>query len=282
MNYEFGRFGGQFVPQPVVNALKELEKAYNEAIVDPSFIEEYNYYMKYYVGRPSPLYYAESLSKKLGGAKIYLKREDLNQTGAHKINNTIGQILLAKRMGKTKIIAETGAGQHGVATATAAAMFNMECEIFQGEIDMDRQALNVFRMEMLGAKVTSVTQGTKTLADAVDYAINKWVERIEDTFYLLGSAVGPHPFPTIVKNFQKIIGEEAKKQIIEAEGRLPDYLIACVGGGSNAIGLYTDFLKDKDENDQISLDDLSDEDIKPNEIDKLKDYSKPCRHYDSR
>ncbi len=246
MNYEFGRFGGQFVPQPVVNALKELEKAYNEAIVDPSFIEEYNYYMKYYVGRPSPLYYAESLSKKLGGAKIYLKREDLNHTGAHKINNTIGQILLAKRMGKTKIIAETGAGQHGVATATAAAMFNMECEIFQGEIDMDRQALNVFRMEMLGAKVTSVTQGTKTLADAVDYAINKWVERIEDTFYLLGSAVGPHPFPTIVKNFQKIIGEEAKKQIIEAEGRLPDYLIACVGGGSNAIGLYTDFLKDKD------------------------------------
>jgi tryptophan synthase beta chain len=246
MNYEFGRFGGQFVPPPVVKALEELEKAYNEAINDPAFIEEFKYYMKDYVGRPSPLYFAENLTKKLGGAKIYLKREDLNHTGAHKINNTIGQILLAKRMGKTKIIAETGAGQHGVATATAAAMFDMECEIFQGQIDMERQQLNVFRMEMLGAKVTGVTQGTKTLADAVDYAIMQWVDRIEDTFYLLGSAVGPHPFPTIVKNFQKIIGEEAKKQILEAEKRLPDYLIACVGGGSNAIGLFTEFLGDKD------------------------------------
>jgi len=244
MNYEFGRFGGQFVPPPVIKALQELEQAYNEAMKDPSFLEEFQYYMKYYVGRPSPLYYAENLSKKLGGAKIYLKREDLNHTGAHKINNTIGQILLAKRMGKTKIIAETGAGQHGVATATAAAMFNMECEVFQGQLDMERQELNVFRMEMLGAKVTAVTRGTKTLSDAVDYAIMQWVDRIEDTFYLLGSAVGPHPFPTIVKNFQKIIGEEAKQQILEAEGRLPDYLIACVGGGSNAIGLYTEFLND--------------------------------------
>ena len=243
---EYGKFGGQFVPPVVVEALKEVEVAFNEAINDPKFIEEFRYFLKNYVGRPSPLYYAEALTKKTGGAKIYLKREDLNHTGAHKINNTMGQILLAKRMGKKKVIAETGAGQHGVATATAAAMFGMECEIFQGEIDMERQKLNVFRMEMLGAKVTGVGQGTKTLADAVDYAIGKWVERIDDTFYLLGSAVGPHPYPTMVKFFQKIIGEEAKKQIIEAEHRLPDYLIACVGGGSNAIGLFTDFIDDKE------------------------------------
>lgn len=246
MQFEFGRFGGQFVPPPVVSALQELEQAFNEAIEDPSFIEEFKYYLKDYVGRPSPIYYCENLTKELGGAKIYLKREDLNHTGAHKINNTIGQILLAKRMGKTKIIAETGAGQHGVATATAAAMFGMECEIFQGAIDMERQRLNVFRMEMLGAKVTGVTQGTKTLADAVDYAIGQWVERIDDTFYLLGSAVGPHPYPTIVRTFQKIIGEEAKAQMIEHEGRLPDVIMACVGGGSNAIGLFADFLEDKD------------------------------------
>ena len=245
MNYEFGRFGGQFVPPPVISALQELEKAFEEAKQDESFIKEFKYYLKNFVGRPSPLYYAERLTKKLGGAKIYLKREDLNHTGAHKINNTIGQILLAKRMGKTKIIAETGAGQHGVATATSAAMFGMECEVFQGQTDMDRQQLNVFRMEMLGAKVTAVTQGTSTLADAVDFAINKWVERIDDTFYLLGSAVGPHPFPTMVKYFQKIIGEEAKKQIIAQESRLPDYLIACVGGGSNAIGLFTEFINDE-------------------------------------
>ena len=242
---EFGRFGGQFVPPVVVEALNEVEKAFNQAIQDESFIEEFKYYLKNYVGRPSPLYYAERLTKKYGGAKIYLKREDLNHMGAHKINNTIGQILLAKRMGKTKVIAETGAGQHGVATATAAAMFGMECEVFQGRIDMERQQLNVFRMELLGAKVTGVDQGTATLADAVDYAIGKWVERIDDTFYLLGSAVGPHPYPTMVKYFQKIIGEEAKKQILEAEGRLPDYLVACVGGGSNAIGLFTDFLNDE-------------------------------------
>ncbi len=223
MTLEFGRFGGQFVPPEVKIALDELELAFNEAIKDPSFLEEYRYYLNQYVGRPSPLYYAERLTKQCGGAKIYLKREDLNHTGAHKINNTIGQILLAKRMGKHKIIAETGAGQHGVATATAAAMFGMECEIFQGETDMIRQKLNVFRMEMLGAKVTAVTQGTKTLSDAVDLAINEWIKRIDDTFYLLGSAVGPHPYPTIVKFFQKVIGEEAKKQILTSEGRLPDF-----------------------------------------------------------
>lgn len=246
MKTQFGKYGGQFVPPQVIQALNELEVAFEEAKNDPSFIEEFKYYLKDYVGRPSPLYYAEALTKKLGGAKIYLKREDLNHTGAHKINNTIGQILLAKRMGKKRIIAETGAGQHGVASATAAAMFGMECEIYQGELDTKRQRLNVFRMEMLGAKVTPVTQGTKTLSDAVDYAINEWVKRIDDTFYLLGSAVGPHPYPSIVKYFQKIIGEEAKKQIIEKEERLPDYLIACVGGGSNAIGLFTDFLEDEE------------------------------------
>ena len=246
MATEFGRFGGQFVPPPVIAALEELELAFNDAKNDPSFIEEFKYYLKHFVGRPSPLYYAKNLSEKLGGAKIYLKREDLNHTGAHKINNTVGQILLARRMGKTKVIAETGAGQHGVATATAAAMFDMDCEVFQGAVDVERQKLNVFRMEMLGAKVTSVNQGTKTLADAVDYAIGKWVERIDDTFYLLGSAVGPHPYPTIVKFFQKIIGEEAKKQMIIQENKLPDYVIACVGGGSNAIGIFTDFIKNKE------------------------------------
>ncbi len=246
MENEFGRFGGQFVPEIVVKALKELEVAFYEAIEDPAFMEEYRYYLKHFVGRPSPLYYAKRLTEELGGAKIYLKREDLNHTGAHKINNTVGQILLAKRMGKRKVIAETGAGQHGVATATTAAMFGMDCEIFQGQLDMERQKLNVFRMEMLGAKVTKVDSGTKTLADAVDYAIGKWVERIDDTFYLLGSAVGPHPYPTMVKYFQKVIGEEAIQQIQEQENKLPDYLIACVGGGSNAIGLFTEFLPHKE------------------------------------
>lgn len=246
MKTQFGQYGGQFVPPVVVSALEELEKAFYEAIEDETFLEEFKYYLKDFVGRPSPLYYCDNLTKKYGGAKIYLKREDLNHTGAHKINNTIGQILLAKRMGKTKIIAETGAGQHGVASATAAAMFGMECEVVQGQVDIERQALNVYRMELLGAKVTSVTQGTQTLADAVDFAIDKWVQNIEDTFYLLGSAVGPHPYPTIVKYFQKIIGEETKKQVAEKEGKLPDYLVACVGGGSNAIGLFTDFLEDKD------------------------------------
>ncbi|MCT4598888.1 MAG: tryptophan synthase subunit beta [Vallitalea sp.] len=241
MKHEFGKFGGQYVPQPVIKALDELEIAFNEAINDENFKKEYMYYLKDYVGRESPLYFAENMTKKLGGAKVYLKREDLNHTGAHKINNAIGQILLAKRMGKKKIIAETGAGQHGVATATAAALFDMECEIFMGEEDTIRQKLNVFKMELLGAKVTAVTRGTKTLSDAVDEAIETWVERIEDTFYLLGSAVGPHPYPTMVKEFQKIIGEEALKQIKEKEGKLPDYCIACVGGGSNAIGLFHEF-----------------------------------------
>jgi len=245
MEFQYGKFGGQFVPGPVINALNELETAFNQAIQDPTFIEEFKYYLKDYVGRPSPLYFAENLTKQLGGAKIYLKREDLNHTGAHKINNTIGQILLAKRMGKKKVIAETGAGQHGVATATTAAMFDMECEIFQGTKDMERQKLNVFRMDMLGAKVTGVSSGTKTLADAVDEAIGQWVDRIDDTFYLLGSVVGPHPYPSIVRYFQKIIGEEAKKQIIEREKKLPDYIMACVGGGSNAIGLFADFIEDK-------------------------------------
>ncbi len=242
MPHEFGRFGGQYVPEPVIQALKELEVAYDEAIQDAEFIKEYKYYMKDYVGRENPLYYAQNLTKRLGGAKIYLKREDLNHTGAHKINNAIGQILLAKRMGKKKVIAETGAGQHGVATATAAALFDMECEIFMGAEDMQRQALNVFRMELLGAKVVSVTSGTQTLSDAVDAAITYWVENVEDTFYLLGSAVGPHPYPTMVREFQKIIGEEALEQIQQKEGRLPDYCIACVGGGSNAIGLFSAFV----------------------------------------
>ena len=246
MKTEFGRFGGQFVPPPVIKALKELEIAFDEAIKDPAFKESFHYYLKQYVGRENPLYFAENLSRSLGGAKIYLKREDLNHTGAHKINNTIGQILLAKKMGKTKIIAETGAGQHGVATATAAALFGMECEIFQGTVDMERQKLNVYRMEMLGAKVTGVSQGTATLSDAVDFAILQWVNRIDDTFYLLGSAVGPHPFPSIVRYFQSVIGEEARRQIIEQESRLPDYVIACVGGGSNAIGLFQGFLDQND------------------------------------
>ncbi len=244
-NHEFGPFGGQFVPEIVKEALNELEVAFEEAKQDPLFEKEFKEILTQYVGRESPLYYADNLTKHLGGAKIYLKREDLNHTGAHKINNTIGQILLAKRMGKKKIIAETGAGQHGVATATAAALFGMECEIFQGKDDMERQKLNVHRMEMLGAKVTSVDTGTKTLSDAVDFAIQKWVERIEDTFYCLGSAVGPHPFPSIVRYFQGVIGAEAKRQILTQENRLPDYLVACVGGGSNAIGLFQSFLDDE-------------------------------------
>lgn len=248
MKNEFGRFGGQYVPEQVVEALKALEKEFEKAINDDDFIEEYNYYLKEYVGRENPLYYAKNLSEGLGGTKIYLKREDLNHTGAHKINNAIGQILLAKRMGKKKIIAETGAGQHGVATATAAAMFDMDCEIYMGEEDTIRQELNVFKMRLLGAKVVSVTEGTKTLSDAVDAAIKTWVERIDDTFYLLGSVVGPHPYPTMVREFQKIIGNEAIKQIHEKEGKLPDYCIACVGGGSNAIGLFNAFIPHEEVN----------------------------------
>ncbi len=239
---QFGRYGGQFVPPPVIKALNELEEEFEKALKDPSFKEEYMYYLNDYAGRPSPLYLANNMTNDLGGAKIYLKREDLNHTGAHKINNTIGQILLAKRMGKKKIIAETGAGQHGVAAATAAALFGLECDIYQGTEDMIRQELNVFRMEMLGAKVHGVNAGTQTLSDAVDAAIGAWVEEVEDTFYLLGSVVGPHPYPTMVREFQKIIGEEAMKQIKEKEDRLPDYCIACVGGGSNAIGLFNAFI----------------------------------------
>ncbi len=244
MKHEYGNFGGQYVPKEVVRALDELELNLKEALTDEEFISEYKNYLRNFVGRPSPLYFAENLTKELGGAKIYFKREDLNHTGAHKINNTIGQMLLAKRMGKKKVIAETGAGQHGVATATAAALFGLECEVFMGEEDMRRASLNVYKMELLGAKVTAVKTGTRTLADAVDYAINQWVERLEDTFYCLGSAVGPHPYPYMVTMFQKIIGEEVREQIMRAEGKIPDYLIACVGGGSNAIGLYHEFLDD--------------------------------------
>ena len=242
---EFGQFGGQYVPELLIPALEELEAAYLKYKDDPEFKEEFEYYLKEYVGRPNPLYYAERLTEKLGGAKIYLKREDLNHMGAHKINNTLGQILLADKMGKEKIIAETGAGQHGVATATAAAMFGMECEIFMGQEDVERQALNVFRMKLLGAKVNPVTEGTATLSDAVDAAIEHWAKNVDDTFYLLGSAVGPHPYPTMVRDFQSVIGKEAREQILEQEGKLPDYLVACIGGGSNAIGLFHEFIDDE-------------------------------------
>lgn len=241
----FGIFGGQYVPETVMNALAELEREFNAAIQDESFMEEYRYYLREYAGRPTPLYFAQNLTHKLGGAKVYLKREDLNHTGAHKINNVLGQILLAKRMGKKRVIAETGAGQHGVATATGAAMFGMRCEVFMGKEDVRRQALNVFRMRLLGAKVHSVESGTGTLKDAVNEAIRDWVTRIEDTFYVIGSVVGPHPYPTMVREFQKVIGEEARAQILEKEGRLPDYVIACVGGGSNAMGIFHPFYRDE-------------------------------------
>ncbi len=243
-----GKYGGAFVSNEVKKALNELEEAFEKAIEDKEFMREYNYYLKDYSGRETPLYFAENLTKFCGGPKVYLKREDLNHTGAHKINNVLGQILLAKRMGKNKVIAETGAGQHGVATATLAAKFGMECEIVMGEEDIKRQELNVFRMKILGAKVTPATSGTKTLNDAVNEALEKWVKNISDTFYVLGSAVGPHPYPKIVKEFQKIIGEEARKQILEKENKLPNYVVACVGGGSNAIGIFTAFLEDKDVN----------------------------------
>lgn len=242
---KFGKFGGQYVGETLMRPLAELEEAFNKYKNDEEFLREYHYYLKNYVGRETPLYFAEKLTAKCGGAKIYLKREDLNHTGAHKINNVIGQILLAKRMGKKKVIAETGAGQHGVATATGAALFGLECEVFMGKEDIERQKLNVFRMELLGAKVTEVTSGTATLKDATNEAIRQWVARVEDTFYIIGSVVGPHPYPTIVRDFQKIIGEESKKQLQEAEGRLPDAIIACVGGGSNAMGMFYDFLGDE-------------------------------------
>lgn len=240
----YGRFGGQYVPETLMTALGELEAAYELAIQDASFLEEVNYYLKDYVGRETPLYFAERLTKEIGGARILLKREDLNHTGAHKINNTIGQALLAVRMGKKKIVAETGAGQHGVATATVCALFNLECIVFMGKEDVRRQQLNVFRMELLGAKVVSVDQGSGTLKDAVNEALRYWVANVEDTHYILGSALGPHPFPRIVRDFQRVIGVETRKQIVEKEGKLPDAIVACVGGGSNAIGMFHPFIDD--------------------------------------
>ncbi len=241
----YGRFGGQYVPETLMTALNELEQAYETAIADPTFVDEVNYYLKDYVGRETPLYFAERLTKHIGGAKIYLKREDLNHTGAHKINNTIGQALLAKRMGKKKIVAETGAGQHGVATATVCALFDLECIVFMGKEDVRRQELNVFRMELLGATVISVDQGAGTLKDAVNEALRYWVSNVEDTHYILGSALGPHPFPMIVRDFQRVIGLETREQILEKEGRLPDAIVACVGGGSNAIGMFHPFIEDE-------------------------------------
>lgn len=240
----YGEFGGQYAPEALMNALNELEESYQQLKDDPSFVEELKSYQKNYIGRPSLLYEAKHLTQVLGGAKIYLKREDLNHTGAHKINNVIGQCLLAKRMGKTKVIAETGAGQHGVATATIAALFGMSCIVFMGEEDMRRQALNVFKMKLLGSEVKAVTSGTGTLKDACNEAMNYWTTHAQDTFYVLGSAVGPHPYPMIVRDFQKIIGEEIREQIMATEGRLPDYILACVGGGSNAIGAFYDFINE--------------------------------------
>lgn len=242
----FNNFGGQYVPETLMNVLKELEVEYEKAIKDEKFYEEYMNYLIDYVGRESPLYYAENMSKELNGAKIYLKREDLNHTGAHKINNAIGQAILAKRMGKKNIIAETGAGQHGVATATVCAKFNLNCKVFMGVEDIKRQSLNVKKMELLGAEVVPVESGSGTLKDAVNEAIRYWVTNAEDTFYIIGSVVGPHPYPTMVRDFQKIIGMEAKKQILEKEGRLPDYIVAAVGGGSNAMGIFYPFIEDKE------------------------------------
>ena len=241
----FGKFGGRFVPETLMPALLELTEKYLKIKKDPEFKEELDYYLQQYVGRPSPLYFAERLTKEFGGPRIYLKREDLNHTGAHKINNTIGQLLLAKKMGKKRIIAETGAGQHGVATATAAALFNLECTVYMGEEDVRRQALNVYRMKLLGAKVIPVKSGSRTLKDAVNETLRDWMASSSDTFYCLGSCVGPHPYPMMVRDFQAIIGREAKKQHIEVEKKLPDYLVACVGGGSNSIGLFYPFLEDK-------------------------------------
>ena len=244
-NTKFGDFGGQYIPETLMNAVIELDNAYNKYKNDPEFIKDLDKLMKEYANRPSMLYYAEKLTKRLGGAKIYLKREDLNHTGSHKINNVLGQLLLAKRMGKKRVIAETGAGQHGVATATGAALLGLECEIFMGEEDTKRQALNVFRMELLGAKVHKVTSGTKVLKDAVNEAMKEWSKRMDDTLYVLGSVMGPHPFPTMVRDFQSVISKEIKSQILERENRLPDMVIACVGGGSNAMGAFYNFIDDK-------------------------------------
>ncbi|OZV12024.1 tryptophan synthase subunit beta [Tissierella sp. P1] len=242
----FGEFGGAYVPEELKAVLDELEREFYNAMEDKEFLKELDYYLKEYVGRENPLYFAERLTEEMEGAKIYLKREDLNHTGAHKINNAIGQGLLAKRMGKKRVIAETGAGQHGVATATVCALLGLDCTIYMGAEDTKRQELNVFRMEMLGAKVVAVEEGNKTLKEAVDRALNDYVENKDNTFYLLGSAVGPHPFPMIVRTFQSVIGREARKQILEKEGKLPDYVVACVGGGSNAIGLFAPFYDDKE------------------------------------
>ncbi|MDC7289702.1 tryptophan synthase subunit beta [Blautia schinkii] len=241
----FGEFGGQYIPETLMRAVQELEEAYEHYKNDPQFNAELDDLLKNYAGRPSLLYYAEKMTKDLGGAKIYLKREDLNHTGSHKINNVLGQVLLAKKMGKTRVIAETGAGQHGVATATAAALMGMECEVYMGKEDTDRQALNVFRMELLGAKVHPVTSGTMTLKDAVNETMREWTRRMDDTLYVLGSVMGPHPFPTIVRDFQKVISREIKEQLMEREGRLPDAVLACVGGGSNAMGAFYEFIGDE-------------------------------------
>ncbi|PNR93955.1 tryptophan synthase subunit beta [Petrotoga sp. 9PWA.NaAc.5.4] len=245
----YGQYGGRFVPETLIPALEELEEAYEKYSKNPDFLKEFNGLLADYSGRPTPLYYADRLAEYLNGAKIYLKREDLNHTGAHKINNALGQVLLAKKMGKKRIIAETGAGQHGVATATAAARFGLECIVYMGAEDIKRQALNVYKMEMLGAKVVPVYSGSQTLKEAINEAIRDWVTNVEDTHYVIGSVVGPHPYPMIVRNFQRIIGDETKKQIIQKEGRLPDYIIACVGGGSNAMGIFYPFV----ENQEVKL-----------------------------
>lgn len=242
---KFGIHGGQFVPETLMNAINEFGEAYNRYKDDPEFVAELDTLMREYAGRPSLLYYAEKMTKDLGGAKIYLKREDLNHTGSHKLNNCLGQCLLAKRMGKTRVIAETGAGQHGVATATVAALLGLECEIFMGKKDTIRQALNVYRMKLLGAKVNAVETGTMTLKDAVNEAMREWTNRVSDTHYVLGSVMGPHPFPTVVRDFQSVIGKEIKSQMLKKEGRLPDVVMACVGGGSNAMGAFYEFIKDE-------------------------------------
>lgn len=242
----YGQFGGKFVPETLMTAVLELEQEYEKAIADPEFQKEMDHYLKQYIGRETPLYYAENLTKLVGGPKIYLKREDLNHTGAHKINNTIGQALLTLRMGKKKVVAETGAGQHGVATATVCALLGLECIVFMGEEDIRRQQLNVFRMELLGAEVRSVSQGSGTLKDAVNEALRYWVTNVEDTHYILGSVVGPHPFPRIVRDFQSVIGSETKKQMLEQEGKLPDAVVACIGGGSNAMGMFYPFIEDEE------------------------------------
>ncbi|MEA3464914.1 MAG: tryptophan synthase subunit beta [Thermodesulfobacteriota bacterium] len=241
----FGSFGGRYVAETLMPALLELEQAYADAVADPAFHKEFDYYLHHYVGRPNPLYYAERLTQHLGGAKIYLKREDLNHTGAHKVNNTVGQILLARRMGKKKVIAETGAGQHGVATATVAARFGLQCDVFMGTEDIRRQSLNVFRMKLLGATVHGVTSGTATLKDAMNDALRHWVTHVRDTFYVIGTVAGPHPYPQMVRDFQSIIGREVREQLLEAEGCLPDVALACIGGGSNAMGLFYPFINDE-------------------------------------